>query len=83
MQFVWIYFLKRKSNATVAIMHFIILVENQTLFKCKQIYSDQEGECINNELKEFFALKGIQVHELSPLYCHKYNGVAEQFNCTI
>ena len=68
--------MKRKSDATVAIMDFITLVENQTSFKCKRFRSDQGGEYINDELKAFFAQKGI-LHELSPPYCHEYNGVAE------
>ena len=78
-RFSWIYFLKRKSDVTVAIMNFIMLIENQTLFKCKRFHCDQGGEYINNELKAFFVQKGI-LYEMSPAYCHEYNGVAERFN---
>ena len=59
-----------------------MLVENQTLFKCKQFHSNPSGEYINDELKAFFTQKKI-LYEISLTYCYEYNGVIEQFNCTI
>ena len=78
-RYAWIYFLKKKSDATAAIKDFITLIENQTSFSVKRFRSDQGGEYLNEVLEEFFAQKGIQ-HDLTPLYNHESNGVAKRFN---
>ena len=58
------------------------MVENQTSFIIRQFHSDGGGEYENNQLTAYFSQKGI-VHEFTPLYAHKYNGITEQFNRTL
>ncbi len=77
-RFLWIYFLKEKSHAIKAIKDFIIMIEKQTQLIIKYIFTNNRGEYLNPELKEFLSEKGI-IHDLSLPYAHKYNGIFEHF----
>jgi transposase InsO family protein len=48
----------------------------------KRIRSDNGGEYISNELKDFFLTSGV-IHELQPPYSPESNGIAAHFNQTI
>ena len=78
-RFTWIYFLKEKSHAVKAIKDFIIMIEKQIQFIVKHIFTNNGGEYLSPELREFFSEKGI-IHDLSPPYAHEYNGIPEHFN---
>ena len=81
-RFCWIFFLKRKSDAAVTLHSFFNLVERQHDLKIKRIRTDNGGEYVNNELKEFFAVNGI-LHKLTPAYSPESNGIAKRFNQTV
>jgi transposase InsO family protein len=57
-------------------------VERQFSKKIKRIRSDNGGEYISNELKDFFLTSGV-IHELTLPYSPESNGIAERFNQTI
>ena len=78
-RFSWIYFLKEKSHAIKAIKDFIIMIEKQTQFIVKHIFTDNRGEYLSSKLREFFSEKGI-IHDLSLPDAHKYNSIHERFN---
>jgi hypothetical protein len=59
--------------------HFFNHVERQFGKKIKRIRSDNGGEYISNELKDFFLTSGV-IHELTPPYSPESNGIAERFN---
>jgi transposase InsO family protein len=45
----------------------------------KRICSDNGGEYISHELKDFFLTSRV-IHELTPPYSPESNGIAEYFN---
>jgi hypothetical protein len=61
---------------------FFTHVERQFGKKIKPIRSDNGGEYISNELKDFFLTSG-GIHELTPPYSPESHGIAERFNQTI
>ncbi|KAI1006263.1 hypothetical protein K3495_g1957 [Podosphaera aphanis] len=75
-------FLKHKSDATPTIITLITELETQYRCKTKAFRSDNRGEYVNNDLRKFFAQKGI-VHDLTPPYSPESNGVAERLNRSI
>jgi hypothetical protein len=80
--FSWVFFLKRKSDKSITLRAFFNHVENQFGKKIKSICSDNWGEYINNELKDFFLTSG-GIQELTPPYSPESNGIAECFDQTI
>lgn len=74
--------LKNKSDTYQAIKDTFILLENTTESKVKAVRSDQGGEYISTELKEYFKEKGID-HQMTTAYSPQSNGKAERLNRTL
>ncbi|PLW28356.1 hypothetical protein PCANC_23994 [Puccinia coronata f. sp. avenae] len=74
--------LKKKSDATVAILDFKTFFEHQTGFKLKKLITDGGGEFCNASLSKHLRAAGIQ-HNVSPPYTPQHNGLAERANKTI
>lgn len=77
-----IYFLKTKSQTAPTIQLFITEIERQYDTKVKRLRSDNGGEYVTQELKEFLQSQGI-IHEFSPAYSSESNGIAERYNQSI
>lgn len=71
------YFLKQKSETFKMFQIFKSMAENQVKEKITTLRTDNGGEFISNEMKEFLKKCGIR-HELSAPYCQFQNGVAER-----
>jgi hypothetical protein len=74
--------LKHKSDTYNAIRDIINLFETQTESKIKAARSDNGGEYINTELKDYFKEKGIN-HQTTMPYSPQSNGKAERLNRTL
>nr|GEW88062.1 hypothetical protein [Tanacetum cinerariifolium] len=81
-RFSWVYFLKSKDETTPILKYFIRKAKNQFNHKVKTIRSDNGTEFKNNELIEFYGLKGIK-KEYSNARTPQQNGVAERNNMTL
>ena len=79
---VWIYLLKKKDEVFAALQKFLALVENQSGKKVKALRSDNGGEYVSHEFKNFCNQKGIKQQFTVP-YNPAQNGVAERMNRTI
>jgi transposase InsO family protein len=64
-RFSWVFFLKRKLDASITLRAFFNHVEKQFGKKINRIRSDNGCEYISNELKDFFLTSGV-IHELTP-----------------
>lgn len=76
------YFLKNKSDAYEAFIHFSGIAETQTGRKIKIVRSDNGKEFVNSKFKQHFAEKGI-VHQTTVGYSPQQNGVSERANRTL
>ena len=74
--------LKKRSDATDALISHIREWESLLSHKVKRIRSDGGGEFTSNALKEFCADNGIH-HEFSTPYCPSQNGRAERLNAVL
>jgi transposase InsO family protein len=74
--------MKQKSSTTQILRDFIDETELQYNITPKSFRTDNGGEYISNELKDYLKQKGI-VHQYIPPYCPESNGVAERLNRTI
>lgn len=75
-------FLKLKSEAAEAVIHYITKLETQFGCKTKFIRTDNGGEYVNQKLTKFLNEKGIN-HHVTPPYSPESNGVAERLNHSI
>ena len=57
-------------------------VDSESMQKLKALRSDNGGEYLSNEFKEFLLENGIK-HELTVVYTPQQNGVAERMNRTL
>jgi transposase InsO family protein len=80
--FISVTLLKRKSDATTAILDFKDFYEKQTDSSMKKLISDGGGEFCNKTLSAILKSHGIQ-HNVSPPYTPQHNGIAERANKTI
>ncbi|WCJ44212.1 Retrovirus-related Pol polyprotein from transposon TNT 1-94 [Euphorbia peplus] len=78
----WVYFLKKKSEAFDVFRKWKALVENETGLKVKCLRSDNGGEYELKEFKEFCAGNGIRM-EKTLKGTPQENGVAERMNRTL
>jgi transposase InsO family protein len=76
-RFIWIYFLRQKSEVFQHLNDFKALVETHFGNKIKILRTDNEGEYVNNEIKNIFHEEGIQLQHTVP-YTPQQNGVAKQ-----
>jgi transposase InsO family protein len=80
--FSWVFFLKQKLDTSITLCAFFHHVGSQFVKKIKRIRSDNGGEYISNELKDFILMSGV-IHDLTPPYSSESNGMADRFNQTI
>jgi len=78
----WARSMKHKPETTQILENFVPEVELQTHKSPATFRTDNGGEYVTRDLKGFFTSKGI-LHEFSPPYSPKSNGVAERVNRTI
>jgi hypothetical protein len=81
-RFSWVFFLIRKSDTSITLRTFFNYAERQFGKKIKRIRSDNGGEYISNELKDFFLTIRV-IYELTLPYGPESNSIAECFNQTI
>jgi hypothetical protein len=81
--FISVTLLKKKSEATEAILDFKTFYEKQTGFAMKKLITNGGGEFCNHTLSDILQSHGIQ-HNIAPPYTPQHNaGVAERANKTI
>nr|GEX53433.1 putative ribonuclease H-like domain-containing protein [Tanacetum cinerariifolium] len=80
-RFTWVFFLATKDEISPILKTFITGLENQLSLKVKVIRSDNEIEFKNNDLNQFYRLKGIK-REFSVPRTPQQNGIAERKNRT-
>jgi transposase InsO family protein len=78
----WIYFLRKKYEVFDMFKEFKALVENQTEKRIKVLRTDNGGEFMGMNLKEFCKKCGISRKNTTP-YTPQHNGVAERMNMTL
>jgi hypothetical protein len=74
--FSWVSIGKRKLDTSSTLYAFFNYLESQFSKKIKQIRSDNAGEYISNELKDFFLMIRV-IHELTPPYLPQSNGITD------
>lgn len=79
---IFVSLLQEKSEASNVLKKLNILKENETGMKLKGIRSDNGGEFIEKNLRDWFEWKSIR-HELTPARTPQCNGVAERGNRTV
>ncbi|KAK8921677.1 hypothetical protein KSP39_PZI020061 [Platanthera zijinensis] len=81
-RFMWIYFLKHKSDSFETFQIFKALVEKQFERSIKILRTDRGGEFISNEFTSYCSKEGIR-RELTASRSPQQNGVVERRNRTI
>jgi hypothetical protein len=74
--------MKSKSEAPQHIMNIINLIKNQYNINVQCIFSDNAKEFMTNELKSFYASRGI-IQSFSNAYSPSTNGTVERMNQSI
>ena len=78
----WIYLLKTKDETFSHFISWKAEAENQTGKKLKILRSDNGGEYLAKQFKQFREMHGI-LHETSTPHTPQQNGVAERYNRTL
>ena len=81
-RFTTVYFLKKKSELLQKFKEFVAAVENHTGKRIKIIRTDNGGEYVSNEFKQFCIDRGIKREVTIPM-TPQQNGVSERMNRTI
>jgi transposase InsO family protein len=81
-RYYYVYLLKTKDEALNCFKTYKAKVENELEKKIKRFRSDHGGEYFSNEFDLFCAEHGI-VHERTPPYSPRSNGVAKIKNCIL
>ncbi|KAL2226511.1 UNVERIFIED_CONTAM: Retrovirus-related Pol polyprotein from transposon TNT 1-94 [Sesamum indicum] len=79
---IWVYFLKRKSDAFDTFRRWRALVENETGLQVKYLRSDNGGEYNSEGIKNYCADRGIRMQKTIP-GTPQQNGVVERMNRTL
>ena len=74
---VWVYLLKHKEEVFSTFQKFLAMVENQTGKKLKAFRTDNGGEYVSTEFKDFCSRRGIR-RQFSAPYTPAQNGIAER-----
>ncbi|GKE87113.1 retrovirus-related pol polyprotein from transposon TNT 1-94, partial [Tanacetum coccineum] len=82
LRYIWVFCLKKKSDAADCIMSFIKKMENLNEVRVNELRSDNGTEFKNYKLEEFYDEKGISQNFSSPC-TPEQNGVAEKRNRTL
>ncbi|GJT14782.1 reverse transcriptase domain-containing protein [Tanacetum coccineum] len=81
-RFSWGFFLATKDEASGILKTFITGIENQINYKVKIIRCDNGTEFKNNDMNQFYGMKGIK-RDFSVVRTPQQNGVAERKNKTL
>nr|GEU51807.1 putative ribonuclease H-like domain-containing protein [Tanacetum cinerariifolium] len=81
-RFTWVFFLATKDETSPIRKTFITGLKNQLSLKVKVIRSDNGTEFKNNDLNQFYGMKGIK-REFSVPRTPQQNGIAERKNKTL
>ena len=81
-RYTWAYGLKYKSDMFETFMEWKAMVERSTERKVKTLRSDNGGEYISNEFKNYLKAEGI-THQNTVRKTPEQNGVAERMNRTL
>ncbi|GJR00737.1 putative ribonuclease H-like domain-containing protein [Tanacetum coccineum] len=81
-RFSWVFFLATKDETSRILKTFITGIENQINHKVKIIRCDDGTEFKNNDMNQFYGMKGIK-REFSVARTLQKNGVAERKNMTL
>jgi transposase InsO family protein len=81
-RFFYVYLLKSKDEVFHYFKIYNAEIENQLERKIKRVWSHGGGEYFSNEFSEFCAEHGI-IHERTPPYSPKSNGIAKRNNHTL
>ena len=81
-RFVWVYVLKRKDQVFERSLEWKPLAEKSTGRKLKILRTDNGGEYISSEFKQYLKSEGVR-HELTVPKTPEQNGVAERMNRTL
>nr|GEV67758.1 hypothetical protein [Tanacetum cinerariifolium] len=81
-RFTWVFFLATKDETSPILKTFITGLENQLSLKVKVIRSDNGTEFKNNDLNQFYRMKGIKRGFSVPI-TPQQNGIAERKNMTL
>jgi len=71
-----------KAEVIPTVKRIITMLETQSGQKLRKVRTDRGGEYLNNELKDFYAEKGI-IHQTTAPYTPEQNGKAERLNRTL
>ena len=75
----WIYFMQKKDQTFSNFCEFKALVEKESRNKVKALRSDNGGEYVSQEFKDFYVVEGIK-RELTTPHNPQQNGVAKRKN---
>eukprot|EP00253_Pinus_taeda_P030310 PITA_30310 len=78
----WIYFMQKKDQTFLNFCEFKALTEKESRRKIKALQSDNGGEYVSQQFKDFYALEGIK-WELTTPHNPQQNGVVERNNRSI
>ena len=81
-RYVWVYVLKTKDETFTKFCEWKASVENSSGYKLKTLRTDNGGEYVSNEFKNFLKAEGVR-HELTVPKTPQQNGVAERLNRTL
>nr|GEW19819.1 putative ribonuclease H-like domain-containing protein [Tanacetum cinerariifolium] len=81
-RFTWVFFLATKDETSPILKTFITGLENQLSLKVKVIKSDNRTEFENNDLNQFYGMKGIK-REFCVPKTPQQNGITERKNITL
>src|SRR3954467_3893697 len=81
-RYCYVYLLKSKDEALNYFKIYKAEAENQLDLKIKRLRSDHGGEYLSNEFDLFCTEYGI-IHERTPPFSPRSNGVDERKNCTL
>ena len=81
-RFSWMYSLYHKSDVFATFMKFKSLAENYFSCSIKQLQTENYGEFLSNQFKEFLSKHGI-FHRLTCPNTSQQNGIAEWKHCHI
>nr|GEX14059.1 hypothetical protein [Tanacetum cinerariifolium] len=81
-RFSWVFFLAIKDETSTILKTFITGIENQLNLKVKIIRSDNGTEFKNQDLNQFYGMKGIK-REFSVARTPQPNGIVERKNMTL
>jgi transposase InsO family protein len=76
-RFAWLFPLKQKSDVLTCFIKFKCLVENLFSYKIKQLQTDNGGEYVSKNFKQFTDSHGI-LHRLTCPYTSEQNGISER-----